>query len=117
MVGDKRGIAMLIVISLILMLLILGGGALIISIGHFGTSYHQIRRAQAYYAAEAAMQHALWRCRDGQYNLESASFPISDNPPNDINGISSSDIDIEILDKNQLGQPPDVYAIHITVTY
>ena len=68
MLNNRKGVAMLIVIGLVLMLLILGGAALMISTGHFGTSYHQIKRARAYYAAEAAMQHALWKCRIGLPN-------------------------------------------------
>lgn len=86
MKNNKKGIAMLIVISLILMLLILGGAALMISTGHFGTSYHQIKRARAFYAAEAAMQHALWKCRmppspGPGYDLLNLTFPYTDPSP------------------------------------
>lgn len=69
MLSNKKGVAMVLVIGLVLMLLILGGAVLMVSMGHFGTSYHQIKRARAYYAAEAGMQHALWKCRTGGYNL------------------------------------------------
>lgn len=69
MLSNKKGIAMLMVIALILVLFCLGGAALVISQAHFGTSYYQFRRARAFYAAEAALQHALWKCREGNYDL------------------------------------------------
>ena len=84
MLNNRKGMAMLIVIGLVLMLLTLGGAVWMISAGHFGTSYHQIKRARAYYAAEAAMQHALWRCRvpsPAGYGLESLTFPYTDPSP------------------------------------
>ena len=63
MLMDKKGIALLIVISFVLMFLILGGAGLMVSTGHFSSSFRQIKRARAYYAAEAGMQHALWDFR------------------------------------------------------
>ena len=67
MLSDKKGIALLIVMGLVLMFSILGGAALMMmSTGHFSTSFRQIKRTRAYYAAEAGMQHALWALRTGQ---------------------------------------------------
>ncbi|MBN2097702.1 MAG: hypothetical protein JW714_04400, partial [Candidatus Omnitrophica bacterium] len=73
MFRDKKGLAMLVVMSLVLMLLLLGGAVLLISGGHFGTSYNQIKRAKAYYAAEAGIQHALWRLREDPGSISYAS--------------------------------------------
>ena len=116
---NRKGIAMLLVVALVLMLLILGGAVLMISTGHFGTSYHQIKRAKAYYAAEAAMQHVLWLLRTDQYNLETATFPIAGNLPTDfkVNEIEDNDITIAISDVDQAGDPPGVHRIDITVDY
>ena len=114
MLKSKKGVAMLIVISLILMLLILGGAVLMISTGHFSTSWHQIKRARAYYAAEAAMQHVLWDLRtngvtSGNYTSLPATF--------DVNEIDKSDLTIAISDLDQAGDPPGVHRIDITVEY
>jgi len=107
--GNRKGLAMLVVISLILMLLILGGAVLMISTGHFGTSFHQVRRTRALYTAEAAMQHVLWDLRTngvtpGNYNL-----------PTDfeVNGIEDTEIDITI---SALGADiPGVHTIDIDI--
>lgn len=119
MLKNTKGMAMLIVLSLVLMLLILGGAVLMISTGHFGTSYHQIKRAKTYYAAEAAMQHVLWQLRTGQYNLETATFPIAGDLPTDfkVNEIEDTDITIAISDVDQAGDPPGVHRIDITADY
>lgn len=114
MLSDKKGLAMLMVISLILMLLILGGAALMISTGHFGTSYHQIKRARAYYAAEAGMQHALWACRTGEYDLSSIPPPI--NRPDEIN-VNGLDVDIRIELMGTAGAPAGTYPIRVRVNY
>jgi Tfp pilus assembly protein PilX len=108
MIHNNKGIAMLLVISLILMLLILGGGVLMVSTGHFRGAYHQIDRERAYYAAEAAMQHTLWQLRTG-----AISAPYNGIFPNNINGINGNDIDIEVLTQN----PQGVYPVNITVNY
>ena len=108
MLLNKKGIAMLVVVALVLMLLILGGSVLMVSSGHFGTSFHQMERARAYYAAEAAKQHTLWQLRTGDITP-----PYSGTFPNDINRISGSDITIEVLAENADG----VHPINITVNY
>ena len=118
MKNNKKGIAMLVVISLILMLLILGGGVLLISTGQFGTSYRQIRRARAYYAAEAVIQHALWGCRTGTpgYNLAippggSITPPsITVNDPN-----YSHTVDITIYAEGEQGAPTGTHRIDLTI--
>ena len=69
MLSNKKGIAMLIVIGIMLALLTLAGAAMLVSLSHFSTSSYQLNRARAFYAAEAALQHALWECRRGNYNL------------------------------------------------
>lgn len=65
MLKNKKGIAMLIVISLIFMLLTLSGAALMLSSGHFRTSLKQVEHTRAFFAVEAGLQHGLWMCRTG----------------------------------------------------
>ena len=114
MLNNKKGIAMLLVISLILMLLILGGAVLMISTGHFSTSFHQIKRARAFYAAEAAMQHILWKLRTGQIS----TFPHSETMAGTtINKIPGEDINIVVGQQNVGVDPEGVYPVNITVEY
>ena len=94
MLNNRKGVAMLVVIGLVLMLLALGGAVLIISAGHFGTSYHQIKRARAYYAAEAGMQHALWGCRTGAPGYTNLQSITAGNPR------TPSDSPITVTDPN-----------------
>lgn len=121
MVSSKKGIAMLIVIALVLMLLILGGAVLMISTGHFSTSHHQIERTRAFYAAEAAMQHALWSLRTGQTALPTPGNTAPIYLPGsvtEINGIPVSDISITVKDENTGGETPlGVHPINIVVDY
>lgn len=111
--GNKQGIALLLVISLVLMLSILGLGALVISSSHFSTSYQQIEDMRAYYAAEAAMQRILWKLRDNQIG----SFPHSETFPETINGIPGTDITITVNPQNVGTVPEGVHPITITVDY
>lgn len=116
--NKKRGMAMLVVISLIIMLLIIGGAVLTLSTGHFGTSYHQIRRARAYYAAEAAMQHAIWSLRTGGAALPAPGGTTNITFPEEINSIPVGRISISVADQNGAGEDPEgVYPITITVDY
>lgn len=114
MINNKKGIAMLLVLSLILMLLVLGGAALMISTGHFRSSYHQMDRGRAYYAGEAAMQHVLWDLRANGVTAGSYSLPTDF----EVNGIEDTKIDITIGPVNPVGTDPEgVYPIDITVNY
>jgi Tfp pilus assembly protein PilX len=115
---NKKGVAMIVVIGIIMALLALGAAAILISLGHFGTSYVLIRRTRAFYTAEAALQRVLWQLRNGQIVLPSSGNSLSVVFPDDINDIPASDVDIVIEDLNQAGElPMGVYPIHITVTY
>ena len=107
MFSSVKGVAMLVVISMILMLLILGGAVSLISTGHFGTSYHQVERTRAYYAAEAAMQHILWALRTGNPTALPANF--------DVNGIKPGNITVSI--GNSGATLPGVQKIDIVVKY
>lgn len=99
--SNRKGMAMLIVVAMILMLLILGGAVLMISTGHFSTSYHQIKRVRAYYAAEAAMHHLLWDLRTNGVTPGSYTLPGTF----DVNGIQAGQITITV-------SPPDGQGIH-----
>ncbi len=112
MLSDKKGLALLIVIGLVLMLSILGGTVLMVSTGHFSTSFRQIKRARAYYAAEAAMQHALWSCRSGEYDL--SSVPI--NRPDEIN-VNGLDVDVRVGAMGSGAAPAGTYPVTIAVQY
>ena len=122
---NNKGMAMLIVISLILMLLILGGTVMMISTGHFSTSHHQVARTKAYYAAEAAMQYAFWALRTGKESLSKVN-PITIDLPSDdtkdsyfdVNGLVANDITIAVGAVNPLGTDPEgVSPVVITVNY
>jgi Tfp pilus assembly protein PilX len=119
MINNKKGVALLVVMSIVLALFILGSAAGLVSTGHFGTSFAQIRRARAYYAAEAGIQHALWRLRTGQTALPSAGN--ADNTiqlPEQINGIPVGDIAITVEDENEPGEDPEgVHPVTVRVTY
>ena len=109
MANSRKGVAMLVIISLILMLLILGGAVLMISTGHFGTTYHQIRRARAYYAAEAAMQHTLWDLRANGVTPGTLALPADF----EVNGIEDDDINITI--GNLGAEVPGTHRIDIEI--
>ncbi|MBL7130174.1 MAG: hypothetical protein ISS45_02010 [Candidatus Omnitrophica bacterium] len=128
MLKNKKGMAMLIVISLILMLLILGGAVLMISGGHFGTSYHQvIKRARAYYAAKAAIQHVLWGCRTGAPSFQNLETIVAGAPRSFSHTVSDPDysfgVDIKIYAINDLplgvgvATPANTHPIIATVEY
>jgi len=132
---NNKGMAMLIVISLILMLLILGGTVMMISTGHFSTSHHRVARTKAYYAAEAAMQYAFWALRTGNESLPllPAGSPIEIDLPSDdqkenyfeVNGRVADDITIAVGVVNpRFGEsghdsniPVGVSPVVITVNY
>ena len=98
---NKKGAALLIVIALIMMLMILAAAAMMLSTSHFGTSFHQVKRTRAYYAAEAAMWHAFYRLR-----TEMDKPPVNMNFPEDINGISKDKISIKVKAKDFTGCHP-----------
>ncbi len=107
--SNNKGMAMLVVISLILMLLILGGTVMMISTGHFSTSHRQLARTKASYAAEAAMTHAFWALRTGN---ATAPGTITLPADFDINGLTKDDIRViagDIID--------GVYPIDVEVDY
>jgi len=110
MLSDKKGIALLVVIGLVLMLLILGSAGLMISTGHFGTSFRQIKRARAYYAAEAAMQHALWKLRTTGAATGTLALPLDF----EVNGIEDADITVTIGDFE--AELPGVRRINVTLS-
>ena len=118
MLTDKRGIALLIITGVVFALLILGGAILTLSTGQFGTSFHLVNRTRAYFALEAARQHALWKCRippPNGYDLSpSASFPINDsvtiNDPN-----YSFSVDIRVYAEGTQGAPAGTYRIDLKI--
>lgn len=120
--SDRKGVALLVVISMILMLAVLSASILLTISGHFGSSFHQIRRARALYVAEAAMQHALWACRSGDYDLTTNSWPITETITVFDPTISlSADISVHPQGEDPLGigsvPPANTYPIVITVQY
>ncbi len=118
MKNNRKGIAMMLVLSLILMLLVLGGAALMISTGHFRSSYHQMDRGRAYYAGEAAMQHVLWDLRTNGVVVGPYTLPVNFN----VNGINDDDAgaddggaDIDITIGALGGDLPGVHRIDIVI--
>lgn len=109
MLNNNKGIALVVIIGTILILLIIGATALLVANAHVSAAYMSLKRTRAQYAAEAALQYALYQLRS-----KAITPPCSDVPfPEEINKISSSNIDIDV---NPLGAN-GVYPINITVTY
>lgn len=129
MLSNKKGIAMLIVIGIVLALVTLAGAAMLVSLSHFSTSSYQLKRARAFYAAEAGIQRVLWMCRTGNLpggcTLQTGcggTWPIQFTDT--INDPTSSiivNIIIEGPGSDRLGTgtplPPGKYAIFATVDY
>lgn len=63
--GNKKGIALFIVLTLLLVVIVLAGVVLNIMLIQFRLSHHQISRIQAYYAAQAGVNYALEKLRLG----------------------------------------------------
>lgn len=91
---NKKAMALLIVLALVMMLLVLGAAGVMISTGHFSSSYRQLKRAQAYYAAEAALQHALWDLRTNGVPATPGNITLPADF--DVNGIEDTDVTITI---------------------
>ena len=127
MKNSKKGIAMLIVVSFILMLLILGGGVLMVSTGHFGTSFYQVKRARAYHAAEAAIQRVLWGCHTGAPGFQNLETIVAGTPRSFSHTVTDPDysfgVDIKIYAINDLPlgvgipTPANTYPVIATVDY
>ena len=106
---SKKGMALLIVLALVMMLLVLGAAGVMISTGHFSSSYRQLKRAQAYYAAEAALQHALWDLRTNGATPGNITLPADF----DVNGIEDTDITITV--GNLDAEIPGVHRVDVYI--
>ncbi len=65
---NKKGVALLIALSIVIILMLLAMSMLMLVRGHYGTTANQIQHTKAYYLAEAGVQYALARCRAGTYS-------------------------------------------------
>lgn len=129
MLSNKKGIAMLIVIGIVLALVTLAGAAMLVSLSHFSTSSYQLKRARAFYAAEAGIQRVLWMCRTGNLpggcTLQTGcggTWPIQfTDTINDPTSNIIVNIRIHEPGSDPLGTgtpiPPGRYAIFATVDY
>ena len=61
-----KGLALFIVMILMLLMALIAAASLYLAQSHFELLQEQVRRQQAFYAAEAGMQDALVRLRTGQ---------------------------------------------------
>lgn len=61
-----KGLALMIVMILMLLMALIAAASLYLTQSHFELLQEQVRRQQAFYAAEAGMQDALVRMRAGQ---------------------------------------------------
>lgn len=61
--NNKKGVALLVALSIAIVLGILTMAMLMLVRGHYGTTANQIQQTKAYYLAEAGVQYALARCR------------------------------------------------------
>ncbi len=118
MLSHKKGIAMLLVIGLVLMLFILGGGVVMLASSHYRTSRYRVERARAYYAAEAGLQHGLWKCRIGDYDLTSGDSETITVPSIKLSGEPdySFDVDITVYAEGEGGAPPRTHRIDATIS-
>ena len=64
--SQARGLALFIVMILMLLMALIAAASLYLTQSHFELLQEQVRRQQAFYAAEAGMQDALVRLRTGQ---------------------------------------------------
>jgi Tfp pilus assembly protein PilX len=118
MLKNNKGVALVLVMSVVLALLILGSTAGLISTGHFGTSFAQIRRARAYHTAEAAIHHAFWSLRTGAYALPPPGGSTVIPFPEEMNGIPPANITITVEDENTSGQNPEgTYPVVVHIDY
>lgn len=126
MLSNKKGLAMSIVIAIILALLSLTGAAILISLSHLKTSSYQLKRARAFYVAEAGIQRVLWMCRTGNlpagYDLTGPLWPIPDSITFNYPEYSLTvNMEIHEQGRDPLGTgmppPPDTYPIIVTVNY
>ena len=61
----KKGVALLIVMVMILLFTIVGGGVMLYSRSSTEVGYREVRKAKAYYAAEAGLQRGLYAVYSG----------------------------------------------------
>ncbi len=61
----EKGVALLIVIAMILIFTIIASGVMLYSRSSTEASYREMRKTKAYYAAEAALQRALYAVYSG----------------------------------------------------
>jgi type II secretory pathway component PulK len=66
--NNKKGVALLVALSIAIVLVILATAMLMLVRGHYGTTANQIQHTKAYYLAEAGVQYALARCRVGNFS-------------------------------------------------
>lgn len=67
-ITNQKGVALLVALSISIILVILATAMLMLVRGHYGTTSNQIQHAKAYYLAEAGVQYAIARCRDGNFD-------------------------------------------------
>jgi len=81
--GKSKGIALVIVMGLVIVLATLAWVILALSASHYHTTASQIKRAKAFYLAEAGVQWALWKCRTATDPIAGSPFTHTDieDPP------------------------------------
>lgn len=61
----QKGIALVVVLAMVIVFSIIGTGVLLYTTSIAELSYHQVRKAKAYYAAEAGLQRGLFEANRG----------------------------------------------------
>jgi len=108
--SNKKGIVLVIVIGTVFLLLGLILAMFMLSIGHHGFSTNNVQRSEAYYAAEAAMQHVLYQFRVG--DPSPGTLPAEF----DVNGYTG--VDEIVVSPVPVGTEPEgCQRIDITVSY
>ncbi|GEM_PF-5919618 len=73
----EKGVALLIVMVMILLFTIVGGGVMLYSRSSTEVGYREVRKAKAYYAAEAGLQRGLYAVYAGTADGDYPSWRIS----------------------------------------
>lgn len=123
--AQKKGIALLVVLAMLVVITILANVVLNIMLSHSRLSHHQLSRIKAFYAAKAGMNLALEKLRTGDWGYGSSyaincvsSVCTAQVPAANI--VSDSDINYEVtisIEQQGVGGPNNTTQIKVETDY